>query len=166
MNIEHLPSPQTPRSPISTLLGNAGFALLIIYRSKGTNGKPRRALVYESTPTDFAAALLNDIHAAPITILERKPLIQPPAVLPALAAVPSMPDHAREESLLPAPPVWNPLPIPERPSRIPSEPFYLPSLPATPATPATPAISSFAMPPHLASLYAALDASAAALAAA
>ena len=137
-----------------------GLLSLIIYRSKGTNGKPRRAMVYGSTPTDFAAELLNDIHAAPITILERKPLIQPPAVLPALAAVPSMPDHAREESPLPAPPVWNPLPIPERPAKIPSEPFFLPSLPATPATPA---ISTFALPPHLASLYAALDASRAAL---
>ena len=97
---------------------------------------------------------------APITILERKPLIKPPTVLPARVAAPVMPDHAREDTPLPAPPVWNPLPIPERPAKIPSEPFHVPSLPATPATPA---ISTFALPPHLASLYAALDASRAAL---
>ena len=132
----------------------------IIYRSQGTSGKPRRALVYGSTPTDFAAALLNDIHGAEITILERKALIQPPAALPARAAVPTMPDPAREDSPLPAPPARDPLPAPERPARIPSEPFRLPTMPATPAPPA---ISSFAMPPHLASLYAALDASRAAL---
>ena len=145
-----------------------GYLELVTYRTSGTAGKPRRAVVYESTPTDFAAALLNDIHGAPITILERKPLhSKPPAVLPALVAAPAMPDHVREDVRedfpLPAPPVWNPLPIPERPAKIPSEPFYFPSLPATPATPA---ISTFAMPPHLASLYAALNANTAALAAA
>lgn len=137
-----------------------GYLELVTYRTSGTAGKPRRAVVYGSTPTDFAAALLNDIHAAPITLLERKSLIKPPTVLPARVAAPVMPDHAREDTPLPAPPVWNPLPIPERPAKIPSEPFSFPSLPATPAPPA---ISSFAMPPHLASLYAALNANTAAL---
>lgn len=128
----------------------------ITYRPKGTNGKRRRALVYESTPTDFAAALLEDIHGAPVTILERKAPLQPPALDASRAAPPAMPDHAREQAPLPAPPPPDPLPAPERPAKIPSEPFHVPSLPAPPATPA---ISTFAMPPHLASLYAALDAS-------
>lgn len=97
-----------------------GLLNVLTYRTKGTAGKPRRALAYAHLPTDVVVSLLQDIHGSPITLLDRKPLVEAP---PVRAVVPELPELVRKEPPASPPDARKP---PECPPIIPSDPFHLP----------------------------------------
>lgn len=137
-----------------------GYSSITIatYRTEGSRGgKPRRALV-GSQSEGMAAALLEEIHGKPVTLLSLKPLVEP------FQAAPTALTEIEEPKTLPEPPpvVWNPpdedwVPIPpdpepwEAPFNPHPEPLFLPNNGLAPPP-------TFALPSHLADLYAAIAA--------
>lgn len=132
-----------------------GYLTITTYRTAGTAGKPRRAMLRSGLPAATVAGLLEEIHGKPVTILSLKPLIKP------LQAAPTALTEIEEPRTLPEPPptVWIPpdedwipiAPIPEPweyPQIVPDKPLYLPNSERK--------VTGSAMPAHLADLYAGL----------
>ena len=127
----------------------------VTYRTAGTAGKPRRAMLRSGLPAATVAVLLEEIHGKPVTILSLKPPIS------SLQATPAALTEIEEPRTLPEPPptVWIPpdedwipiAPIPEPweyPQVVPDKPLYLPNSERK--------VTGSAMPAHLADLYAGL----------
>lgn len=112
-----------------------GGLSVVEYRTRGTAGKPRRALVATGLPTTVILGILEEIHGAKASILEVKNMdeARQQAPIDRISPVP-VPEFIQEY-----PPTWEPppedcqpiLPDPEPwqwPIKVPTEPLYLPNV--------------------------------------
>ena len=95
-----------------------GYVNIATYRTSGTAGKPRRALLSVNLPPAMVAGLLAEIHGLPVTILEIAPRIAAP--------VDRLPPDLTPE---PENPAWVPPAEDWKPIQPDPEPLYWPILP-------------------------------------
>ena len=95
-----------------------GYLNIATYRTSGTAGKPRRALLSVNLPPAMVAGLLAEIHGLPVTILEIAPRIAAP--------VDRLPPDLTPE---PENPAWVPPAEDWKPIQPDPEPLYWPILP-------------------------------------
>lgn len=95
-----------------------GYLNIATYRTSGTAGKPRRALLSVNLPPAMVAGLLEEIHGKPVTILEIAPRIAAP--------VDRLPPDLTPE---PENPGWAPPAEDWKPIQPDPEPLYWPILP-------------------------------------
>lgn len=140
--LEEFRSKANPPNAYKGTYREMGGLLIVEYRTRGTNGKPRRALVAAGLPAAAMLGILEEIHCAKVSILEVKSMTEARKQAP----VDRIPPELVPELIPEPPPAWEPppedwQPIPpdpepwQWPTKVPSEPLYLPNARKVPTEP-------------------------------